>query len=356
MNQILKILLLPFTLVYTLLMLLRNFFYDVGLFSTKSYDFPLICVGNLRVGGTGKTPHTEYLIEIFKEIKPIAVLSRGYGRKSKGFKIADSGDTVESIGDESFQIFRKCQEVIIAVDEKRRRGIQKLMELPAAPKLIILDDAFQHRSVKAGLNILLTEYSNLYINDLPMPSGRLRETKAAAKRADIIVVTKSPQVLSPLESRRIMEDLNTKPYQRVFFSYIKYNELKPLNQEALDINDEEDKLRSYGVLLLSAIANPQAIKLHLKRYSKELESLSFPDHHFFKDKDYKLIQDKLENLLSVRKMIVMTEKDAVKFEIEKLEVEVPVFYLPINVQFHEKPEENFDKEIKEYVRSYTRIR
>ncbi|MEX2379763.1 MAG: tetraacyldisaccharide 4'-kinase, partial [Vicingaceae bacterium] len=229
MNFVLRILLLPFTLIYSIAVRLRNFFYDIGLLKSSEFNFPLIVVGNLTVGGTGKTPHTEFIVKTLKNDYLTAVLSRGYGRKSKGYKLADSGDSPESIGDEPYQIFTKHQEILVAVDEKRKRGIEKLRALPSAPQVVVMDDAFQHRQVKAGLNILLTDYSNLYINDILLPSGRLREPKSAAKRADIIVITKSPSVLSPLEIRRITESLKPKAYQKVFFSYIDYQNLKPLN-------------------------------------------------------------------------------------------------------------------------------
>lgn len=349
--MILKVLLLPFTLLYSIGVRFRNFLFDLGVFSSQSFDIPVISVGNLKVGGTGKTPHTEFLIRLLSEYHPIATLSRGYGRKTKGFKIADSGDNAKSIGDEPFQLFQKFPDLIVAVDAKRVRGIKKLLKLPAPPKIILLDDAFQHRSVKAGLNILLTEYSHLYINDLPLPSGRLRENKSSARRADIIVVTKSPPVLSPLELRRITESLNPRPYQKVFFSYFKYLKMKPLNEAAMEIKDQKNKLQKHAVLLVSAIANSQSILLYLKRYAKELESISFADHHYFRKKDYKVIRKKSEELLSMKKMIVMTEKDAVKFDSSKLE-DLPVFSLPVRVDFYQAQEENFNQEILAYVRSY----
>lgn len=352
MYSILKILLLPFSLLYGLTISVRNFFFDIGIFSSQEFNFPLIAIGNLNVGGTGKTPHTEHVIRLLKDKYKLASLSRGYGRKTKGFKITDSGDNARSIGDEPFQIFKKFSEIIVAVAEKRRKGIKKLKQLPAPPEIIIMDDAYQHRSVKAGLNILLTDYSNLYINDFILPSGRLREWKSGAKRADIIVVTKSPSVLSPLESRRISGTLKPKEYQKVFFSYISYKKAVPLNQAAVDINDENKKFSTRGVLLVSAIANPQSLMLHLKRFSKEVNQLSFKDHHFFNGKDYEKINKGLEELLSPKKTIVITEKDAVKFDASKFE-NVPVFSIPIAIKFHKYQELSFKEEIESYVRSYS---
>lgn len=352
MEVIVKILLLPFTLLYNIGVRYRNLLFDIGIKSSKSYSFPVISIGNLSVGGTGKTPHAEYIIKELKDKFALAVLSRGYGRKTKGFRLAEGADNAESIGDEPFQIFSKFPKVMVAVDEKRRRGIDTLKKLPSPPEIILLDDAFQHRQVKAGLSILLTDYSKLYINDLTLPSGRLREPRGAARRADIIVITKSPTVLSPLEIRRITSDLKPKDYQKVFFSYINYKKLLPLNDAAKEIEATKNKLSKHGVLLVSAIANPKPLLLHLKRHAKEIESFSFSDHHFFNKKDYSRIRKKLETLLSLKKVIVITEKDAVKFDVSEFG-ETPIFSIPINIKFHQHQEESFINEIEKYVRSYT---
>lgn len=352
LEAILKILLLPFTFLYSFGVSFRNFLFDIGVLSSERFPFPVISVGNLSVGGTGKTPHTEYIVRILKEQHSLATLSRGYGRKTKGFKIADSSDTPETIGDEPYQLFTKFSDITVAVDEKRKRGIHELLKLPQAPRVIVLDDAFQHRYVKAGLNILLTDYSKLYINDWPLPSGRLREPSRAAKRADIIVITKSPVVLSPLEIRRITSSLNPTDYQKVFFSYIEYKKLQALNLPARSINIEEAGLEQFGVMLVSAIANPRPLKIYLKRYAKEITSLSFKDHHFFEAKDYSKIRKEMELMLSPQKIVIITEKDAVKFDAEQMG-NIPVFFLPISIRFHQHQNQSFTNEIKEYVRSYT---
>ncbi|MFT6167657.1 MAG: tetraacyldisaccharide 4'-kinase [Vicingaceae bacterium] len=354
MDSILKILLLPFSLLYGLAISVRNFCFNSGIFISQEYDFPIISIGNLNVGGTGKTPHTEFILTHLKKTFRIASLSRGYGRKTKGYRLATAQDNANSIGDEPFQIFQKFTDVKVAVAEKRREGIKQLRKLENPPKIIVLDDAFQHRSVKPGLNILLTDYSKLYKDDHILPSGRLREWKSGAKRADIIIVTKSPTVLSPLEIRRISESLSPQPYQKVFFSYISYKAAKPLNQAAINIASEKDNFASRGVLLVSAIANPQSLTLYLNRYSKEVESFPFRDHHYYQAKDYKNIADQLEKLLSPKKAIVITEKDAVKFDASKFNG-VPVFSIPIEIKFHEHQELSFSEEIDRYVRSYSKI-
>lgn len=353
MEAILKILLLPFTLLYSIGVGFRNIAFDLGILKAKNYSFPLISIGNLSVGGTGKTPTIEYIVELLKDDYSLATLSRGYGRKTKGFKLTDSGDNAVTVGDEPFQIFKKYPEIIVAVDGNRKRGISKLRKLPGAPEVILLDDAYQHRYVKPGLNILLTDYSKLYIDDLPLPSGRLRENRSAAKRADIIVVTKSPKVLSPLEIRRITTTLRPTDYQKVFFSYIDYQELLPLNEAAAELASKKINLAKRGVLLVSAIANPRPLKLYLKRYAKEIDTIQFKDHHYFTEKDYKKINKQLETFLSPKKMVVITEKDAVKFDANKFE-NTPVFCMPIRIEFHQHELENFSLEIKNYVESYKR--
>ncbi len=353
MGVFLKILLLPITLIYSLLVMLRNALYDLGILRTKTFDFPVISIGNLSVGGTGKTPHTEYILSELKGSYKMAVLSRGYKRNTKGFKIVSEEDDAKSVGDEPYQIYQKFKNVIVAVDEKRKRGIQKLIELNKPPRLILLDDAFQHRSVKAGLNILLTDYTNPYTEDIPLPSGRLREPRRGSKRADIIVVTKSPEVVSPLEIRRLISIINPEPYQKVFFSSIDYQDFIPLNLAAKSISDEGKSLGKYSILLVSAIANSKPLLLHLKRHSREVKSMAFRDHHYFTDKDYENIKEGFNDIFSNKKAIVITEKDAVKIDIEKFE-EIPLFALPIKIKFHQHGEEDFISEIKEHVRSYTR--
>lgn len=354
LGVILKIVLLPFTFIYAFMSLFRNALYDYGLFKSKRFKVPVISIGNLSVGGTGKTPHTEYIIRELASKYRIAVLSRGYKRKTKGFKLADETDDASTIGDEPYQIVKKFKGVTVAVDEKRRRGIEKLMQQDLPPELILLDDAFQHRAVKAGLNILLTDYTKPYTEDIPLPSGRLREPRRGAKRADLIVVSKSPEVLSPLEIRRITSIINPEAYQKVFFSYIEYQSLSALNEAARIISDKKKVLGKYQFLLVSAIANPKPLLLFLKRHATEVRSIRFPDHHFFTDKDYQKIHEKFADIFSNKKALVLTEKDATKIDLEKLQ-NIPVFVLPIQIAFHKQGEDEFISEINAHVRSYTRI-
>jgi len=354
LSAIIKILLLPITLVYSLVTSIRNLLYDIELLKSKSFDFPVISIGNLNVGGTGKTPHTEYVIEQLQDQYRIAVLSRGYKRSSRGFRIANEADDANSIGDEPYQVFKKYKDVIVAVDEKRLRGIEKLREHSPPPQIILLDDAFQHRSVKAGLNILLTDYTIPYTQDIPLPSGRLREPRRGAKRADIIVVTKSPEVLSPLEIRRITSTIHPEPYQKVFFSFIDYQKLRPINKDAEKIWQNKHPMDKYSFLLVSAIANPKPLLIYMKRHAREVKSMSFGDHHFFTEKDYQKIASEFDDIFSNKKAIVITEKDATKIDLDLIG-DLPLFVLPIKVDFHKQGEDEFINEITEHVRSYTGI-
>jgi len=351
LNTALKILLLPFSFIYYLVVSIRNFAYTNGILESKSYHFPNIVIGNLSVGGTGKTPHIEYLIRLLESKQSIATLSRGYGRKTKGFRIASEIDNADTLGDEPFQIKQKFPNITVAVDENRCHGIEELKAQEKSPEVILLDDAFQHRRLNAGLKILLTDYSKLYINDLLLPSGRLREPRKGAKRADIIVVTKSPSVLSPLEIRRIESLLKPASYQKVYFSTFHYSELKPLNDLGRSQNLSLKSLNKMAVLMVTAIANPNNLELYLKRYAKNVNALSFKDHHYFKSKDYDSMFKKLDLMLGNKKCIIVTEKDAVKMDISRFE-NVPLYVLPVEVRFHENGID-FDQEIVEYVRSYT---
>lgn len=353
MNILLRILLLPVSFLYGALMAFRNKLYDWEVLKSYSYKIPIISIGNLSVGGTGKSPHIEFLISKLKEKCKIATISRGYGRKTKGFLVASEKSSVQEIGDEPFQFKRKFPQVEVLVDEKRNRAIRKIIREKPALDLILLDDAFQHRSVKPGINIILTDYSHLFIDDYVLPSGRLREFRYGAERADIIVVTKSPSVLSPIEIRRIREKLKPQPYQQIYFSYINYLDPKPMNDLAEELSKTHLEIGKFGVLLVTAIANPIPINFYLKRYVKELRELKFRDHHFFEDKDYNKIKDKLDTFLGHKKMVIVTEKDSTRFDVEKLK-DFPVFYLPINIVFHDDGENEFMERISRYIENTAR--
>ena len=342
-----RILLLPISLLYHIVLTIRHKLYDWHILRTTRFEKPVICVGNLNLGGTGKTPHTEYLVNLLKDSCRVATLSRGYGRKTKGFKLAESTSTYEDLGDEPLQYFRKFPEIQVAVDEDRVDGVRKLLKSPYYPEVILLDDAFQHRSIKAGLNILLTEYQHLYCDDFLIPAGTLRDVKSAAKRAHIIVVSKSPRDLNEAAQTVIKGKMKPQEHQKVFFSYLEYAPLQPLNEaaKAISIVDAD------SVLAFCGIANPRPFIEELKKQYKTVDFLQFADHHAYLDDDVKAVLKRFESLGDKKKIIVTTEKDAARLtnspylcQFER----APLYVLPVSVRFHE--EEKFNKEILSYVR------
>jgi len=353
--------LLPLSWIYGCLVRLRNFCFDVGILKSHSFSVPIIAVGNITVGGTGKTPHVEYLIKLLKGRSKIAVLSRGYKRKSKGFIVADKDSTVRDIGDEPFQMKRKYPDTIVAVDKKRVHGIKILTEQNRSLDVILLDDAFQHRYVKPGINILLVDYHRLIIYDKLLPAGRLREPLSGKNRADIVIVTKCPTTLRPMDFRVITKAMDLFPYQHLYFTTLQYECLRHINNNSTrtfaSLKPDEH------VLLLTGIASPQQIVEDLatlipegETLSKRLTSMAFPDHHDFKKKDVLRINETFAAMPSP-KCIITTEKDAARLScIEGLSDEVcqHLYSLPVNVKFMLEQEESFNENIIGYVRKNSR--
>lgn len=331
--SILRKFLFPFAIFYGLIMLIRNSLFNLKILKSKSYSFPVICVGNLSVGGTGKTPMIEYLLKLLLSKHKVATLSRGYGRKTKGFKVVTVDENAESVGDEPLQFKNKFKDAIVAVDENRRRGIAKLRQ-DFNPEIVLLDDAFQHRKVKAGLNIVLTKYDDLYEDDFMLPTGNLREPVIGAGRAKIIVVTKCPHNLSVREQERIRTKLNPRNYQRLFFSYIGYNDHVYNSDQKIAIQD----LKRRDLTLVTGIANPTALCNHLKSLEIAYKHLNFPDHHNFSSEEIKRISES--------PFIITTEKDYMRLKGEiKNEI---LFYLPIEFEFVQHTEV-FDREIEDFI-------
>lgn len=318
--KVLRFLLFPFGLIYWLVTRLRNFFYDKGFFSSYKAPIKVIAVGNLSVGGTGKTPQIEYLIRLLSENYKTAVLSRGYKRSSKGFVLADQNTNVQELGDEPFQFFLKFKNINIAVDANRENGIKNLLKLEHSPEVILLDDAFQHRKVTADVYVLLTTYADLYSDDFILPVGNLRESRIGAKRAKAIVVTKCPSVISEAEKQKIIEKLNPSKHQQVFFTTIKYDEYV----YAVDSKHKVTEIQSTAKVLLAGIAKPQPFFDFLKNQQDVL--LKYPDHHNFSDDEIASIKSKANG-----KIIVTTEKDYVRIR-EKFDKN-QLFYLPIKTSF-----------------------
>ncbi|NRD20914.1 tetraacyldisaccharide 4'-kinase [Winogradskyella eckloniae] len=315
--KFLRIILFPFVPIYFLITWLRNWMYDLGFISSKSYDFPIICVGNLSTGGTGKTPMIEYLVRLLREDRQLATLSRGYKRKTKGFVLADQHTNADKIGDEPFQFYKKFSDISVAVDEDRQNGIAKLMGLKTHPDVILLDDAYQHRKVKAKCNIMLTAYNNLYFKDWVLPTGNLREPRLGAKRADIIVVTKCNNDLSEAEKFEMASKMNLKKHQQLFFSYIDYAPHVKSESDTLDLEHLPE------FLLVTGIANANPLVEFLTRKGLKFSHLEFRDHYDFKPSDIEKI---VEN-----KLIVTTEKDFVRLSGQK-ELHGKLYYLPIEVK------------------------
>jgi tetraacyldisaccharide 4'-kinase len=314
------------------------------------FELPVISVGNLSAGGTGKTPHVEYLMRLLQKQFKIAVISRGYLRKTKGYVLADNESTVAMVGDEPMQYIKKFKNVLVAVDEDRCHGIKKLAAEHAGIQAVILDDAYQHRYVKPGLSILLTDFHSLYSNDYLLPFGRLREPVKGAKRADIIIVTKTDPVFSPLSKRAVLEKIKPLPHQKIFFSFITYGLPVPLFPELPPLRLNQINT----VILFAGIANPYPLEQYLKRLCSELVVIHYKDHHQFTKEDIDAVKTTYNNQFTKRKVLITTEKDAMRLlepSLLLLFKGIPVYYLPIEVSFHFREKEKFDKLITDFVRS-----
>lgn len=347
--------LLPLSWLYGLGVKFRNMLFEIGILRSESFDVPVISVGNITVGGTGKTPHVEYLIELLKDKAKVAVLSRGYKRRTRGFVIADDNATAKTIGDEPLQMKRKYgDDITVAVDRKRCHGIRQLTSDEDGIDVILLDDAFQHRYVKPGVNILLVDYHRLIIYDKLLPAGRLREPLSGKNRADIVIVTKCPHDLKPMEFRVITKAMNLYPFQRLFFTCLEYRNITPV------FGSGEQSLDSIGkdchILLLTGIASPQQMIEDLSPRCPHITPLTFGDHHTFTSSDVARINNEFA-ALPHPKMIITTEKDATRLiAVEGLSEEVrgAMFALPVKIHFMLGQEESFNEKIIGYVRKNSR--
>ncbi len=339
----------PLGIIYGLVAEVRNLLYDLRVLPSISFHVPVICVGNLSMGGTGKTPFTEYLVRLFKDRIPTAVLSRGYKRKSRGFLIVSKRSNVQYTGDEPLQYVRKFDNITVALDEKRDRGIRLLLEKHPELGVILLDDAMQHRRVKPGLTILLTDYYNPYPEDHIFPVGTLREFRSGSDRADIIIVTKTPKIFSPISRRRILEDLRVKAHQRVYFSFLHHGDPLPLSDSQY-ITEYPERVNI--ILLVTGIGNDGPLCEHLKRKCNELVRIGFRDHHSYTVKNLEMITRRFHDLPTRKKVIITTEKDVMRLRTPQLSglcKVLPIFYIPISMEFHGNEMESFDKQILEYV-------
>ncbi len=346
----------PLSWLYGLGVGFRNLLFKLGILKSRAFDIPVISVGNITVGGSGKTPHVEYLVSLLKDKMKVAVLSRGYKRKSKGYVLANDDTTMREIGDEPYQMKQKFPKLYVAVDKKRTEGIDRLThdEQTKDVDVILLDDAYQHRYVKPGVNILLVDYHRLIIYDKLLPAGCLREPKEGKSRADIVIITKCPKDLRPMEYRVLMKALDLYPYQSLYFTTLIYDNLKQVyGTESMPINSLPDKC---NVLLLTGIASPKQMQNDLSVYNYNLSYLSFSDHHNFSKKDIRTINRKFAELPSP-KVIITTEKDVARIKfVEGLndDVKESMYALPVRIQFMLGQEEEFNNKIINYVRKNSR--
>ncbi len=359
----------PVSWIYKSVVAMRNKLFDWGVFQSKSFNVPVICVGNLAVGGTGKTPHTEYLIELLRDKYQVAVLSRGYKRRTSGYVLATPQSTVKTIGDEPYQMHTKFPSVTLAVDENRCHGIEKLLRLKEpAVDVILLDDAFQHRYVKPGLSILLTDYHRLFCDDILLPAGRLRESINGKNRAQIVIVTKCPQDIKPIDYNIITKRLNLYPYQQLFFSSFRYGNLRPVfsqNDSDSITGDSRNKevplssLTDANILLVTGIASPTPMLERLKEYTQNIDLLSFGDHHDFSHRDIQLVKERFNKLKGEQRIIITTEKDATRLlhhPAVNEELKPFIYALPIEIEILQNQQDKFNQHIIDYVRENTRNR
>ncbi len=338
-NKILSALvLLPLSKIYGIVTAVRNRMFDLGILKQHEFDVPVVVIGNLAIGGTGKTPHTEYIIDILRYKYHIGVLSRGYKRQTKGFVLATKHTSPCDIGDEPYQIYQKYgNDITVAVCENRCAGIEEMLRRDNNINLILLDDAFQHRYVKPKVSVVLTEFNRPIFHDKLLPLGRLRESRYALNRTDIVIVTKCPDNAKPMDYRIYKNNLNLYPYQKLFFSRYNYGHLVPVfPDKASNIPYPEWMTEADSVLLVTGIANPRPLIKHLRQYRPKVKLKLFPDHHDFSKADINEILSLYKSISGKHKYIITTEKDAVRlnnnphFPKELMDV---TFYMPIKVQF-----------------------
>jgi len=345
-----KILLLPLSLIYSFIIRLRNFLFDVNIVKSTEFEISILSVGNLTVGGTGKTPHTEFIASMLKDKFNIAVLSRGYKRKTKGFVLAKKDSTVLEIGDEAKQFSMKNPDLKVAVCEKRVAGVKKILDLDKNTEIVLLDDAFQHRKIKADISILLTDFNYPFFEDKMLPLGRLRENKSHYTRANIVVVTKCPEDLKPIDRRLIAKNINLLPFQTIYFTYLKYKELIPVFKiKKFPLNLGQAKRAGLKIILVTGIANPKLLFEYVeKNISQEIIHLKFPDHHFFNKKSIDKISETFKNTEGNNKIIITTEKDAVRLMENSFitdEIKEFYYYLEIEVGFLFDSKAEFENQI-----------
>ena len=345
----LRWLLFPFSLLYGLVVIIRNWCYDAGILKSRGFRLPVISVGNLDIGGAGKTPMTEYLVHLFKDNYKLATLSRGYGRVTQGYVAATAFSTASQIGDEPAQFKHKFPDITVAVCEKRVEGIK---QLTPGHNLILLDDAYQHRAVKPGLSILLFDYNRIDEPHLLLPAGNMREPFSGRWRADIMVISKCPEHLTADEQAAMEEKISPLPYQSLFFTTVSYCSFEDRAGKRTNTTIDADTT----VFLLTGIANPKPLVQYIKNYTSKLIHHNYPDHHRFTLKNITKLADEFSACETQKKVIITTEKDAQRLlEHERLPVvkHLPFLVIPIGIRFLDNGGQQFDQLVTEYVREHT---
>ena len=343
-----RYLLLPFSLLYGLVVIIRNYFYNSGIFKSTEFELPVIVIGNLEVGGAGKSPMTEFLIKLLKPQYKIATLSRGYGRQTKGFFYADKNSTAKTVGDEPLQFKKKFPDITVAVCEERVAGVEKLQ---ADHDLVLLDDAYQHRSLKPGFSILLFDFGKLNEPHFLLPAGNYREPFSGNKRADVIVISKCPSDLSAEKQQEIRKQMLLLPHQNLFFTSIVYQLFKPFfaEEDAVFIDQKST------LFVLTGIASPKPLLQHLRKHFEQVMPYNYPDHHPFTSKNISKLVADFAACQTLNKVIITTEKDAQRLQepaLQTLLAGLPVFVLPIGIDFLNGTAPAFQQIIENYVRKY----
>ena len=342
-KSLISFLLIPMSFIYGSITTIRNLLFDYRIFKSVSHNIPIICIGNLSVGGTGKTPHTQYIIDLLKPDYKVAVLSRGYGRKTSTLKYIETTSNATEVGDEPLQLKLNNPDCIVVVEKNRNKGVKKILKDFPETNIIILDDGYQHRYIKAGFNILVTPYSYPYYKDCLMPSGNLRESKKGAERANVIVFSKTPENINPNLKNEMLKSLHLLEHQKGYFSHVNYCTWKCLNT-----NKEFSSDGHYSITLVSGIANPKPLIDYLQNAGHKLMHLKFTDHHNYSSNDITNILNKYKQDSSIKKLILTTEKDATKLrEFLAYFEDANFYYVPINIAFSKQ--ESFDKQILNYV-------
>ncbi len=356
-NPFIKILLLPLSFIYGIVVFIRNRLFDIGIFTSKEFNIPIISIGNITAGGTGKTPVTEYITELLNNEYKVAVLSRGYKRKTRGFLLADIDSTPSEIGDEPCQIKNRYPDIIVSVCENRVKGIENLILLHPETDVILLDDAYQHRWVKPGLSILLVDYNNPVTKDFLLPAGRLRESVSEMNRANIILVTKCPEKLKPIERRIMLKELDLPPFQHLFFTSLEYGSLKPVFPDYKETYPQLIKETRPEIILLTGIANPRPLKRFARSISPKIIDMMYPDHHNYNDSDIQTLTEKFNSISNSDKIVLTTWKDAVRLkDLQNIpeEIKKAMFFVPVKVYFLNDDTLKFETQIKNYVKSNKR--